>query len=267
YWPRSSPAAACPPRRSSSIPRRSAMSALKASMPVLARPGNRRRTVTLTYEQFRYGFANAVDEEQARRLYQEFYVPAAGKPSFQAAFANLNPWTEVRADNRRPDRGPMLVVCGEQDHSPWPIADATYKRQRQNGAVTQIVGIPGCGHSLTVDDGWPDVARHHDRPVALGPAAGRAITAADRRGPRTPPARRSPGQSRTPRGARRVVQVEGRSLGADAWDRGEVVSRRRAGCRPFEATAVAPRVVDLDLGATLRRAPDVEDERQYREAE
>lgn len=134
--------------------------ALKAAFPVLANPANRGRAVALTYEQFRYGFANAVDEDEARGLYDQFHVAGSGIPLFQAAFANLNPNTEVKADKENPERGPMLVVSGELDHqAPHAIADATYRAQSRNAAaVTEFVEIAGRGHSLTIDSGWREVA-------------------------------------------------------------------------------------------------------------
>src|SRR3954453_15593263 len=134
-------------------------SALKASFPVLGNPANRRKAVLLTFEQFRYGFANAVSEDEAHRLYDEYHVPAPGRPLFQAATANLDPRTVVRADNTNPDRGPMLVVTGEKDHIvPFALANAAYKRQRTNPGTTEIVEIPGVGHSLVIDSHWELVA-------------------------------------------------------------------------------------------------------------
>ncbi len=135
------------------------VSSLKSAAPVLGNPANRNRAVPLTYEQFRYGFANAVSEEEARQLHEEFAVPAPGAPLFQAATANLNPWTEVKVDTRNPDRGPLLIISGEQDHTvPWAIANASYKKQKRNDGVTEIVEIPGRGHALTIDSGWREVA-------------------------------------------------------------------------------------------------------------
>jgi non-heme chloroperoxidase len=135
------------------------VSALKSSRPVLGNPANRSRAVPLTYEQFRYAFANAVPEEEARSLYEEFAVPASGAPLFQAAAANLNPWTEAKVRSRNPDRGPLLIISGEQDHTvPWAIANASYKRQKRNKGVTEIVEIKDRGHALTIDSGWREVA-------------------------------------------------------------------------------------------------------------
>ena len=113
----------------------------------------------LTYEQFRYAFANAVREDEAHELYETFAVPAPGEPLFQAAFANFNPWTEDKVDTKNPDRGPLLILDGELDHTvPWAIANASYKQQKSNPSVTEITKIPGRGHSLTIDSGWRDVA-------------------------------------------------------------------------------------------------------------
>jgi pimeloyl-ACP methyl ester carboxylesterase len=135
------------------------ISALKASFPVLGNPANRHRAVPLTFEQFRYAFANAVSEEEARALYEEFAVPAPGAPLFQAATANLNPWTEVKVDTENPDRGPLLIISGEKDHTvPWAIASASFHQQQKNPGITEIVEMPNRGHALTIDSGWKEVA-------------------------------------------------------------------------------------------------------------
>ena len=135
------------------------VSALKSAFPVLGNPANRSRAVPLTYDQFRYAFANAVDESEARQLYETFAVPAAGKPLFQAATANLNPWTEAKVDTKNPDRGPLLIISGEQDNTvPWAIANASYKQQKDNPGTTEIVELKGRGHALTIDNGWQEVA-------------------------------------------------------------------------------------------------------------
>jgi pimeloyl-ACP methyl ester carboxylesterase len=135
------------------------ISALRSSLPVLGNPANRHRAVPLTYEQFRYAFANAVEEEEAAQLYETFAVPGSGAPIFQAAAANLNPWTEAKVDTDRPDRGPLLIISGERDHTvPWAIAHASYEQQRANPGVTEIVEMKNRGHSLTIDSGWHEVA-------------------------------------------------------------------------------------------------------------
>jgi pimeloyl-ACP methyl ester carboxylesterase len=135
------------------------ISALKAASPVLANPANRSRAVPLTYEQFRFAFANAVSEDEAKELYKTFAVPAPGAPLFQAATANLNPWTEAKVNSKNAERGPLLIISGEKDNTvPWAIANASFKKQKRNEGVTEIVEIPNRGHALTIDSGWREVA-------------------------------------------------------------------------------------------------------------
>ena len=134
-------------------------SALKAAWPVLGNPANRSRAVPLSYEQFRYAFANAVSEDEAQHLYRTFAVPAAGAPLFQAAAANVNPWTEAQVDTLNHERGPLLIVSGQKDHTvPWAIANASFKQQQVNSGLTEIVEMPDRGHSLVIDSGWREVA-------------------------------------------------------------------------------------------------------------
>ena len=135
------------------------VSALRSSSAVLANPANRHRAVPLTYEQFRYAFANAVGEDEARELYDSYSVAGSGEPIFQAAAANFNPWTEAKVDTKNPERGPLLIISADEDHTvPWAIANASYKKQKHNEGVTEIVKLQGRGHALTIDAGWRDVA-------------------------------------------------------------------------------------------------------------
>jgi pimeloyl-ACP methyl ester carboxylesterase len=135
------------------------VSTLKVSFPVLSNPLNRGRAVTLTLDQFKYGWANALSEEEAKQLYERHHVAGAGKVLMQMANANLNPRTEARVDTTNPERGPLLIIDGEKDHTvPWAIANATFKKQRRNPGVTEIVKVPNRGHALTIDSGWREVA-------------------------------------------------------------------------------------------------------------
>ena len=135
------------------------LAALRATLPVTRNPLNRGRAVTLTLDQFRYGWANAVDPDEAKALYEEFHVAAPGLPIFQAALANLNPGAETRVDTKNPDRGPLLIFTGEKDHAvPPAMSNAAYKKQRQNPGVTELAEMPNRGHSLVIDSGWREVA-------------------------------------------------------------------------------------------------------------
>ena len=135
------------------------LSALRAGSPVLGNPANYNRAVPLTYDQFRFSFANAVDEDEAKSLFETYPVAAPGKPLFQAASANLNPWTEAKVDTKNPDRGPLLLVYGERDNTvPKAIVQASYNKEKQNPSVTELAEIKGRGHALTIDSGWQEVA-------------------------------------------------------------------------------------------------------------
>jgi len=135
------------------------LSSVRAASVALRNPLNWNRAVPLTYEQFRFGFANAVGEDEAKELYLGYSVAGPGEVLFQAASSNLNPWTEARVDSTNPARGPMLVISADSDHTvPWAIANASYKKQMRNPGLTEIVKMPGRGHSLTIDAGWREVA-------------------------------------------------------------------------------------------------------------
>jgi pimeloyl-ACP methyl ester carboxylesterase len=135
------------------------ISALRSANPVLHNPANRHRAVPLTFEQFRYGFANALDEAEAKDLFAQYAVPGSGEPIFQAASANFNPWSEAKVNSKNPRRGPMLVIYGEHDHTvPPSIAKASFRKQHRNEQTTEIVEMTGRGHSLTIDHGWREVA-------------------------------------------------------------------------------------------------------------
>jgi pimeloyl-ACP methyl ester carboxylesterase len=136
------------------------ISTLRSAFPVLGNPLNRGKAKGLTFDQFKYGWTNAIDDEdQARRLYDEFHVPGSAALLFQGAMANLNPGSEAKVDTKNPDRGPMLLISGASDHTvPPSTVTAEFKKQQHNPGVTEFKSIPNRGHSLTIDDGWHEVA-------------------------------------------------------------------------------------------------------------
>ena len=147
---------AAPPR--GVLPRR--LAALKVSAPILTDAVNRVRAVALTFEQFRYGFANALSKDEARQVYEDYQVARSTVPITQATFANLNPRSDADAGKKSPVRGPMLIISGELDHQvPPAVAHATYSRQGMNPGLTQFLEITDRGHSLTNDSGWREVAQ------------------------------------------------------------------------------------------------------------
>lgn len=135
------------------------VSSLRSAMPVLSNPANRSRAITLTFDQFRYGWTNAVSDEEARQFYDAFHVAAPGAPLFEAATANFNPRTEAKVNTTNPGRGPLLLISGATDHTvPSAITKASYKKQRRNSHVTEFIEVPNRGHALTIDNGWREVA-------------------------------------------------------------------------------------------------------------
>lgn len=137
------------------------VSTLRSALPILRNPLNRGKAKSLTFEQFQYGWTNAIDDQdEARRLYDEFHVPGPATLLMQGGNANLNPASEAKVDTKNPDRGPLLLISGESDNTvPTSLVDAQFKKQRKNPGVTELRTIPNRGHSLTIDDGWQEVAQ------------------------------------------------------------------------------------------------------------
>jgi pimeloyl-ACP methyl ester carboxylesterase len=135
-------------------------SVLRGVGPFLVNPRTRGRAITLTFDQFKYAWANALEEKEAKQLYATFHVAGSGIALVQMGNANFNPRTEAKVNTTNPNRGPLLIIDGEKDHTvPWAIANAAYTRQSRNPGVTEIVKIPNRGHSLTIDHGWREVAQ------------------------------------------------------------------------------------------------------------
>jgi non-heme chloroperoxidase len=134
-------------------------SSIKSGWPVFKNPANRHRAVALSLEQFQYGFANAVSQHEAQELYETFAVPGPGAPLFQAASANLNPWTEDQVDTDNSDRGPLLIISADEDHTvPVAVSEAAFDQQKANIGLTEYVEVHDRGHALTIDHGWRFVA-------------------------------------------------------------------------------------------------------------
>lgn len=135
------------------------LSALRSTLPVFKNPANRHHAVSLTAEQFRYSFGNAVSEGESDELFERWTIPAPGKPLFQAAVANFSPHSPAKVDTQNEHRGPLLLIMGGQDHTvPEVVTKATAKQYRHSAAVTELLEFPDRGHSLTIDSGWREVA-------------------------------------------------------------------------------------------------------------
>jgi non-heme chloroperoxidase len=116
-------------------------SQLRAGFPVLRRPGNKHRAVSLTRKQFRWS------------------IPGPGRLLFEAASANLQKDSPARVDTARHDRGPLLLIAGGRDHTaPEVLVKGTLKLYSGSQAVTDYRAFPDRGHSLVFDHGWREVA-------------------------------------------------------------------------------------------------------------
>jgi len=135
------------------------LSALHSTLPVFKNPANKHRAVSLTAEQFRYSFGNAISEEESNQLHERWTIPAPGKPLFEAAAANFSLHSPAKVNTANEGRGPLLLIMGGQDHTvPEAITKATAKQYRHSPAVTDLEEFEDRGHSLTIDSGWRDVA-------------------------------------------------------------------------------------------------------------
>ena len=134
-------------------------SALRVAFAALRNPASRKRAVSLTRGQFRYGFGNALSAEESDTLYERWTIPSPGKPLFEAATANFNPHSPAKIETKNADRGPLLLTAGGKDHTvPPTVVKATLKRYQSSGAITELQEFPDRGHSLGIDSGWRDVA-------------------------------------------------------------------------------------------------------------
>jgi pimeloyl-ACP methyl ester carboxylesterase len=135
------------------------LSALRATLPVFRNPANKHRSVSLTAEQFRFAFGNAVTEEESQELFDRWSIPAPGRPLFEAAAANFDPHSPAKVNTDNEMRGPLLLMTGGQDHTvPEAVTRSTLKQYRHSHAVTEIQEFPDRAHSLTIDHGWREIA-------------------------------------------------------------------------------------------------------------
>jgi pimeloyl-ACP methyl ester carboxylesterase len=135
------------------------LSALRSTLPVFKNPANKHKAVSLTAEQFRYAFGNAIPAAESQALYERWAIPAPGKPLFEAATANFDPHSPAAVQTRNELRGPLLLIMGGKDHTvPEAVTKATLKQYRHSDAITDLLEFPDRAHSLTIDHGWRDVA-------------------------------------------------------------------------------------------------------------
>ena len=136
------------------------VSALRVASIALRKPANRNLALSLTADQFRYGFGNALPDRESAELFDRWTVPSPGKPLFEAGLANFTPRSPAKVNTGNKTRGPLLITAGGQDHTvPAAISTSTRKLYHKLPAITDFIEFPDRGHSLTIDHGWHEVAQ------------------------------------------------------------------------------------------------------------
>ena len=134
-------------------------SSLKAAAPALAHPSKWHGIVTLTLEEFTYGFVNTFSPEDAAAAYERYAVPETGQIFYEAGFANFhfNPPTEVHFKNA--ERAPLLIVGAEKDNTvPASLSKKQYEKYERSPAQTEYLEFKGRPHLLMAAEGWEEVA-------------------------------------------------------------------------------------------------------------
>jgi pimeloyl-ACP methyl ester carboxylesterase len=132
---------------------------LRSALPALGNPTNLHKAISLSQKEFRFGFGNALPEEESNALYEQWNIPSPARPLFQAAVANFALHSEAKVNTGNDTRGPLLLISGLEDHTvPDVVTRSTLKQYRDSTAITELKQFEGRGHSLTVDKGWREVA-------------------------------------------------------------------------------------------------------------
>ena len=163
------------------------LSQVRASFPVLKNPANRHKAVGLTFEQWKYTFTNGLPEDEARRLYERYHIPASGEVFWGSALANIHPGkddTWVNYDNV--DRAPLLFISGSVDHLMPPSIQRSNAKHYNDKVVTEVTEFEG-PHLLPASPGWEKVADYalewaleHATPPGTRSAASGSSAAAGR---------------------------------------------------------------------------------------
>ena len=149
------------------------LSQVRATFPVLKNPANRHKAVGFTFDQWRYAFTNTFTEEEARRLYERYHIPASGRVFWGSALANIHPGhDDTHVNYKNPDRAPLLFLAGGEDHlMPPSIQRSNAKHYKADGTVTEFREFEGRSHLMPSQEGWEEVADH-----ALSWAVENAVT-------------------------------------------------------------------------------------------
>jgi pimeloyl-ACP methyl ester carboxylesterase len=153
------------------------LSELRATFPVLRNPANRHKAVGFTYDQWRYAFTNTFPEDEARRLYERYHIPASGRIFWGSALANVHPGPDdTHVDYHNQSRPPLLFISGGEDHIFPPKVQRSNADHYHVASPTDVKVFEGRSHLMPAQDGWEEVADYaldwaveHARSWAAGP--------------------------------------------------------------------------------------------------
>jgi pimeloyl-ACP methyl ester carboxylesterase len=134
------------------------LSQIKSTFPVLKNPANRHKAVGFTFDQWRYVFTNTFSEEEARRLYDRYHIPASGRIFWGSVLANIHPGKDDTYVNyKNDDRAPLLFISGSQDHLMPPKIQQSNAKHYKSATITEVVEYDG-PHLLPSSPGWEEIA-------------------------------------------------------------------------------------------------------------
>jgi pimeloyl-ACP methyl ester carboxylesterase len=135
------------------------LSQIRSTFPVLRNPANRHKAVGFTLEQWRYAFTNTFSEEESRRLYERYHIPASGNVFWGSALANIHPGRDDNyVDYRNDERAPLLFLSGSEDHLMPPQIQRSNAKHYQSNTVTEVKEFEGRAHLMPAEEGWEEVA-------------------------------------------------------------------------------------------------------------
>jgi pimeloyl-ACP methyl ester carboxylesterase len=135
------------------------LSQVKSTFPVLKNPANRHKAVGFTHEQWQYAFTNTFSEEESRRLYERYAIPAAGGILFNSVLANFEPGPQdTWVDYKNDARGPLLFISGSEDHIMPPKVQRSNAKHYKSATITEVKEYEGYAHLLPAQEGWEAIA-------------------------------------------------------------------------------------------------------------
>jgi pimeloyl-ACP methyl ester carboxylesterase len=135
------------------------LSQIRSTFPVLRNPANRHKAVGFTLEQWRYAFTNTFSEEESRRLYERYHIPASGNVFWGSALANIHPGRDDNyVDYRNDERAPLLFLSGSEDHLMPPQIQRSNAKHYQSNTLTEVKEFEGRAHLMPAEEGWEEVA-------------------------------------------------------------------------------------------------------------